>query len=201
MDGRRHGQRPPHFDIPLFCRIVGRDGLAPPGAGESFTSAGFGNLFRDVRCSNPRRRADWPSCALRPLARLMRGQTRRRCSLVTWCPCCKHEVCERSPQATRPCGSAEGWWDSLPPGTSGTHANCPVSQPIEGDKPKRTNGFEYNRGTVGTSAVGTGWSLSVITPSCFQHGVGLRASAHTGLFPVQSCRALYVARARPPRVH
>jgi hypothetical protein len=43
----------------------------------------------------------------------------------------------------------------LPPGT---HANCPVSQPIEGDKPQRTNGFEYNRGTtgtVGTSAVGT----------------------------------------------
>jgi hypothetical protein len=33
-----------------------------------------------------------------------------------------------------------------------------VSQPIEGDKPQRTNGFEYNRGTtgtVGTSAVGT----------------------------------------------
>jgi hypothetical protein len=54
--------------------------------------------------------------------------------------------------------SSAAYPGGLPPGTSGTHANCPVSQPIEGDKPQRTNGFEYNRGTtgtVGTPAVGT----------------------------------------------
>src|SRR5258705_9841338 len=73
---------------------------------------------------------------------------------------------------------------ATPPGTSGTHANCPVSQPIEGDKPQRTNGFEYNRGTtgtVGTSAVGTDGRCPFHHPrAASSHGVGAEVLAAGG---------------------
>jgi len=53
-----------------------------------------------------------------------------------------------------------------------------VSQPIEGDKPQRTKGFEYNRGTTGT--VGTsGWDktlvIGIIIACCFVVGEGLKS--------------------------